>query len=115
MLKKDKDGKWIIESSDREAHSEPMKVTTYSVSEEALKKFEAFIKENNLISLSKRPASKDFVTDYSPWNFGIRLGKEDYSIYQYKMYSKKDNVLIKELRDKFLELKGDVISEKEEE
>jgi hypothetical protein len=114
MLKKDKDGKWIFESSDRQEHSSPLIITEYSVSEDKVKEFESFIKDNNVIALSKRPSSKDFATDYSPWNFDVRLGKSYYSIFQYKTYSKKDNQLIKELRDRFLDLKGDVISERQE-
>ena len=119
QLKKTKDGSWIYISSNRKELGEPMLVSTYSVSEDAVKEFEMFIKENDIVSLSKRPDSNDFVTDYSPWNYGIDFdcsasggsSLESYNISQYKKYSKKDFALMKELQERFTKLKGGLISE----
>ncbi|MBR3341070.1 MAG: hypothetical protein IKG30_05580 [Clostridiales bacterium] len=121
-LEKNDEGQWVFISRNRENHSEPFMVTTYAVDEVAAARFESFLKERNLISLSKRLDSKEFVTDYSPWSYGIvfdcsKIGGssfDDYCISQYRVYSKKDTELLKEIRDMFYALKGDVISEIEE-
>lgn len=121
-LEKNDEGQWVIISRNRENHSEPFVVTTFAVNEESAARFESFIKERNLISLTKRLDSKEFVTDYSPWSYGIvfdcsKIGGssfDDYRISQYRIYSKKDTELLKEVRDMFYSLKGDLISEIEE-
>ena len=90
--------------------------------DEATARFETFIKERNLISLSKRLDSKEFVTDYSPWGYGVvfdcsGIGGsifDDYRISQYKIYTKKDMELLNEVKEMFFSLRGDIISETEE-
>ena len=121
-LKKNDDGCWVIESRNRECHSDPFIVTTYAVDDEAVARFETFIKERNLISLSKRLDSKEFVTDYSPWSYGVvfdcsKIGGsnfDDYRISQYKIYTKRDNELLNEVKEMFFSLRGDIISETED-
>ena len=121
-LKKNDEGRWVIISRNREDHSDPFMVTTYAVNNESAARFERFIKERNLISLSKRLDSKEFVTDYSPWSYEIvfdcsMIGGssfDDYRIPQYRIYSKKDTELLKEVKDMFFSLRGDIISEMEE-
>ena len=118
-LQKDDDGRWVFVSRNREVHSDPFIVTTYSVDDEAVARFETFIKERKLISLSKRLDSKEFATDYSPWSFEIVFdcsnvggsSYENYRISQYRVYSKMDIKLLDETKDMFYALKGDIISE----
>ena len=118
-LKRDKDGSWIMVCRDREVHSEPTTVITYSVSEEAVTRLEEFIDKNKVIGLSKRPNSDLFATDYSPWSWNINYEttlfgktKRDYcSFAEYKRYSKRDYELLKELEKQFSALRGKKISE----
>lgn len=119
LLQKIDDGHWVFVSRNREVHSDPFMVTTYAVDDEAVSRFETFIKERKLISLTKRLDSKDFATDYSPWSYEIVFdcskaggsSYENYRISQYKVYSKTDMELLGEVRDMFYALKGDIISE----
>ena len=118
-LTKTENGEWNYITSNRSEHSEPMTVSTYAVSEQKVSEFETFIKESKFTALSKRPKSDVFVTDYSPWHFGIDFvssasGKrsyERYNITEYKKYSDKDRGLMKEVLDRFHALKGALISE----
>ena len=119
QLKKTKDGKWIYISIYRKEHGEPTITSTYSVSDNDVNKFESFIKEKKILSLTKRPKSSDFITDYSPWTYGIDFdcsasgGRtfESDNISQYRKYSNKDFALLKELDERFDKLKGELISE----
>ena len=118
-LKKNDDGAWLFISRDRDCHSDPFSVMTYSVSPESASVFEEYIKKINFISLSKRLKSSDFVTDYSPWHFTVvfdcsEIGGssyDDYGISQYRLYSPMDQKLMKEVKEKFYALKGELISE----
>lgn len=118
-LKKNDDGAWVFISRDRDCHSDPFSVMTYSVSPESASVFEEYIKKINFISLSKRLKSSDFVTDYSPWHFTVvfdcsEIGGssyDDYGISQYRIYSPMDQKLLKEVKEKFYALKGELISE----
>ncbi len=117
-LKKNDDGAWVFISRDRDCHSDPFSVMTYSVSPESASVFEEYIKKINFISLSKRLKSSDFVTDYSPWHFTVvfdcsEIGGssyDDYGISQYRIYSPMDQKLLKEVKEKFYALKGELIS-----
>lgn len=121
-LEKNDDGKWVFISRKRECHSEPTAVTTYSVSEGSASEFEAYIKKINLIKLTKRPKSNIFVTDYSPWSYSVVFdcssaggsSYDDYGISEYKMYSPADMKMLKDVNNRFYSLKGDLISETEE-
>ena len=121
-LRKDEDGKWKIITEDRESFNKPTKVTVYAADEEAVCLFEAFLKQKKTGSLANRPDSELFVTDYSPWHYGIEFEladeslpswkrRVDYSIGEYKRYSKKDYELIGEMRERFRALLGEVLSE----
>ena len=112
-------GEWIIISRNRESFDEPLIETTYAVSAEAAADFEAFLREKDIVSLSDRPDSTDFITDYSPWGYNLyfdnsSLGgnkRERYGIEEYKVYSERDCALLKELNQAFRDLRGDVLSE----
>lgn len=118
-LKKNDDGAWVFISRDRDCHSNPFTVLTYSVSPERASEFEEYIKKINFISLSKRLKSSEFVTDYSPWHFTVVFdcseiggsGYDDYGISQYRIYSPMDQKLLKEVKEKFNAIKGELISE----
>ncbi|MBO4326263.1 MAG: hypothetical protein J5950_03215 [Clostridia bacterium] len=118
-LERNENGNWIFVSRDREEHTSPTVVSTYSVSSESVAEFENYIKSRKVFSLAKRPKSDLFVTDYSPWTYSIEydktvLGKtkrEYCRITEYKKYSKKDNDRIKELHDRFMALRGQVLSQ----
>ena len=122
VLKKDADDKWIIEENAREDHSSPTHVTVYAVSEENVAAFEAFIRDKKVYDLPNRKDSDDFVTDYSPWGWRLEYTDPDSSkktweyvdIREYKKYSDSDYRLIKELREQFEGLKGEKISERDE-
>lgn len=122
-LQKDENGNWVIVSRNRESFDEPTIVTTYAVSEDALKEFETYLKESNITSLSDRKDSEDFATDYSAWNYSIVFdnsasgGKrnEFYSIGEYKKYSDKDYARLNDLNERFKKLYGKVLSEEIEE
>ena len=118
-LKRNDDGNFVFVTRDREWHNEPLTVKTYTVSSERAVEFEEYIKKVNFISLSKRLKSNDFVTDYSPWNYCVVFdcssiggdSYDDYSISQFRIYTPADQKLIKEVNERFLALKGDLISE----
>ena len=101
----------------------PTVVSTYAVSEEAVARFAEFILKKSVISLEKRPKSDMFVTDYSPWSWSIdyettqfgNTKRESCSIEQYKTYSRKDDELLDELKERFCALRGEKLSEKAEE
>ena len=121
-LRKEKDGRWICVCRDREAHCEPTVVTVYCVSDEAVARFEEFIKENGIFALENRPESDLFMTDYSPWSWNIDYdtvfsGKTErryFSLGEYRRYSGRDYELLRELERRFLALRGEKISETRE-
>ena len=121
-LKRDGDGNWFVECRDREVHSSPTVVTRYEAAPDAVREFEKFIDKSRVASLSKRPKSDDFVTDYSPWSYYFEyektvLGKtvnERCGIYEYRKYSRSDFELIDELTRRFNALRGRVLSEQTE-
>ena len=122
VLLKDSEGKWIMEVNEREDHSSPTHVTTYSVSEEDAASFEAFIREKRIYDLQNRKDSDEFITDYSPWGWRMEFANPDpdkklpeyVDIRQYKKYSNSDLELINALREKFNSLKGQMISQRDE-
>ena len=122
-LKKNDGGEWVFICRDRDCHSDPFTVKTYIVSPESASEFEEHIKKVNFISLSKRLKSNEFVTDYSPWHFSVVFdcstiggdSYDDYGISQYRIYSPMDQKLMKEVKEKFYALKGELISETTEE
>lgn len=123
LLEKNAEGAWIFVTSDREEHSGPETVITYSVSPEAASGFENFIKETNFVSLSTRRKSSDFITDYSPWSFSIEFdcyasggsSCEYFSIGEIREYTAMDRDLIKQVLAKFNALKSEKLSEVKEE
>ncbi len=118
-LMKNDGGEWIIECLDQETHDEPATITTYAVMDDDVERFETFIKGNNVLALTDRKDSDDFVTDYSPWSYSIifdnsSIGGDDYETYsidEFKEYSDADSELLKKLRKQFENLRGEVISE----
>ena len=118
-LEKGEDGKWVIVKRDRNMFSDPMEVTTYAVSDEALKKFLDFVREKNVLELCEREDSNLFITDYSAWYYGFTFDEssiggsriKSYNISQYKEYTDEDYKLLKELDQQFADLHGEVISQ----
>ena len=118
-LKKDGTGAWTMEYSDREDHSAPTVVTTFEADLGEVEKFEKFINARRVLSLEKRLKSSLFATDYSPWSYSIDYEKTEFgkavqrscSLSEYKLYSKRDLTLLKELRERFEALRGRKISE----
>ncbi|MBR6427025.1 MAG: hypothetical protein IKS28_04280 [Clostridia bacterium] len=118
-LEKDGTGAWTMEYSDREDHSAPTVVTTYEVPPGAAEDFEKFLNKKRVLSLEKRLKSSLFATDYSPWSYSIDYEKTEFgkavqrscSLSEYKLYSKRDLTLLKELRERFEALRGRKISE----
>ena len=119
VLKKNDDGEWIFESDNQNSLDDPLTTTIYAVTNDDVKEFEKFLDEKGIVSLQERMDSDVFVTDYSPWSYSIVFadpssdeGKEIWvSIGQYKEYSDEDYELLKELDQRFKELKGVVLSE----
>lgn len=117
---KNENGEWIIESHDRESISEHIKITTYAVSMEDVRRFDTFIREKDVVSLGDREDSGEFVTDYNPWHYVIKLADptsdgllgDRYSIEEYRQYSDEDYALLKELDQLFKDIHGEIISEK---
>ncbi|MCR5734823.1 MAG: hypothetical protein K6G22_09485 [Lachnospiraceae bacterium] len=121
-LSKDDKGEWIIESYDRDIFSDPIEITTYAVSQEAVNEFAAFLSEKDVISLSTRKESKDFVTDYTPFSISIWYEKkpgeknwDSYQIEEYRVYSDDDYALLKEFTEKFHSLRGRKLSVRQQE
>lgn len=118
-LKKDGTGAWTMEYSDREDHSAPTVVTTYEVPPGAAEDFEKFLNKKRVPALDRRPESRDFATDYSPWGYGIEYEKTvagktvrcRCGLSQYRRYSKRDYALLNELGKRFEALRGRKISE----
>lgn len=121
-LERNGDGEWKIVSRNRNSFGEPMIVTTYSVSADAVGRFVTFLEENDVLSLEDRPDDDLFATDYSPWSYravfdnsaGGGDAYESCSIGEYKQYSERDYELLKELNRQFRSLFGAVVSETEE-
>lgn len=118
-LQKNDSGDWVIVCTDRNSFDEPTKITTYAVDDEAVKDFESFIKQKNIVDLENRKESDEFITDYSSWSYTIRFDnssvggdeRKDYRIEEYKKYSKRDHTLLEKLYERFNGLKKEVISE----
>ena len=123
MSLKKEENRWVMICRDREYYNAPTTVAVYAVSSEAVAEFEDFIVKNRILSLEKRPKSRAFVTDYSPWRYSVdyektALGKtatEYCSIGQYKVYSALDRLKLEKLRERFLALRGEKLSETVEE
>lgn len=122
-LRKGPDGAWIIDCTDRERHDLPKVTATYAVDHRAVSELAAFIAENNILSLEKRPQSNLFVTDYHPWcwymdydatTFGKRERKY-WRIEEHQRYSTRDYKIINELRGRFEALREEKLSETTEE
>lgn len=121
-LRRDPTGRWVLECRDRIVHNEPTTVTTYEVSDAAVEEFESFILKNKVFTLCNRRKGDLFATDYSQWSFGIDYEKKSFgkTVFQwcnfdeYKEYSKRDQALIEELRERFLALRGQQLSKTEE-
>ncbi|MCR5651694.1 MAG: hypothetical protein K6F86_10995 [Lachnospiraceae bacterium] len=115
----DEKGNRIIVCRDCETFMEPVSVRTYAVTDDQFDVFESFIRERNILDLANRKDSDLFVTDYSPWEFVLVFdnssvgGKayETYHISEYKEYSGRDKELLKELSDRFHDLRGELLSE----
>jgi Predicted Zn-dependent hydrolases of the beta-lactamase fold len=118
-LEKNENGQWVIISRDKENMGEPMIETTYEVSDEAVKGFDTFIRDKNILSLQNRKDSDEFITDYSSWNYSFTYDNssiggdswEMYSLGQYKVYSDEDFKLLKELDKQFQDMHGKKLSE----
>ena len=119
-LKKDENDNWIIETRDREEIGEPETVVTYAVSDNAFKRFMAFVEDKKILDLSKRPTSGDFCTDYSPWGYSFMYKNmstrktEWFRFDQYKKYSDRDSALLDELSRLFEDLRGRQLSSRKE-
>ena len=122
-LQKTPDGGWILACTRRERHDLPKVTATYAVDHRAVAELAAYIVENGILSLEKRPQSNLFVTDYHPWGwymdydatiFGKRERKY-WRIEEYQRYSTRDYKLLNELRQRFEALRGEKLSETTEE
>ena len=122
-LGQNKDGSWVMECRDRRMHSSPTVVVTYEVAPEAVEEFEAFVIRKRVLSRGTRPKSGLVATEYSPWSYSIdcnktRFGRtvSDYCRFsEYQKYSGSDRELLKELNSRLMGLKGNKLSETEEE
>ena len=122
-LSRDENGQWVIVSKDRTVFSDPTTVTTYAVSEEAVRDFISFIAEEKVLELVDRKESDLFITDYSPWSFTFvfrstsekDIRPKRFYITEYREYSKKDSSLIKAMEQRFRATRGEVLSETTEE
>lgn len=122
-LHRDETGQWVIVSRNRNVFSDPASVMTYAVSEEAVREFVSFIAEKKVLELEDRKDSDLFITDYSPWSFTFvfsnpsekSLRTKICTLAEYKMYSDEDRRLIDELEQRFLAMRGEIISETTEE
>ncbi len=121
VFRKDREtGGTVVETSDREWHSDPLTVCGYEVNAEALAELEAFISKKKIMRLEKRPKSNLFATDYSPWRINFdysftRFGKvvkKDASLAQYRFYTRSDRANIDELIGKFKLLRGEKLYER---
>ena len=118
-LKQTKDGEWILVCKDREYYNAPTYVITYRVTPEAIGEFEDFLRKKRIPALSARPKSRLFATDYHPWSYSIEYSRslfgrektEDRSLEEYRLYSRRDYKLLKELKERFQALKKEKISE----
>ncbi len=117
MLMKDPQEGWIIISYNRDMIGQPTSVTTYEVSPKRLLQFDKFIMENDIVSMADRAQGSNFMTDYSPWTYTIRIkgsadeGSKYYTFDDYLEYSEEDYKLIEKLNKRFEDLRGDVIKE----
>ncbi len=117
-LKKDESGVWRYVSEDREDFREPVTVTVYSVKQDDAESFIEFLSDVDVTGLEDRPDSDMFVTDYSPWSVFLSMDAPDKGPYrmsfcriqEYKKYSADDYKLINEIKKRFADLRGDVVS-----
>ena len=119
-LQKNEAGDWVIISYDREMYSDPLTITTYAVSGDAVEQFEAFLKEHKVPALFDRKDSDLFATDYSPWSLSMEFVDDSgqwrsYTLSEYKEYSDQDDELIREVKAQFAGLHGENLSQVEEE
>ena len=122
-LQKQESGEWVIVSTASEDHNSPTVTTTYSVLPEALAEFETFLNKKKILSLSKRPKSDMFITDYSPWSYSFdyettsfgKVKRSYCSFGEYLDYSKRNRELLDELSKRFAGLYGEKLSETVEE
>lgn len=122
-LQKQENGEWVISSTNSEDHNSPTVTMTFSVLPEALAELENFINTKKILSLSKRPKSDMFITDYSPWSYSFDYETKSFgkvkrsycSFGQYLNYSKRDLKLLDELSKRFSALYGEKLSETVEE
>ena len=122
-LRKTPDGGWTLACTRREHHDLPKVTATYAVDQRAVAELAAYIVENGILSLEKRPQSNLFVTDYHPWGWymdydATTFGKRErkyWRIEEYQRYSSRDYKLLNELRRRFEALRGEKLSETTEE
>ncbi|MCR5509769.1 MAG: hypothetical protein K6F54_02245 [Lachnospiraceae bacterium] len=120
-LRRDTDGRWGIVSYKRDGISAPLVITTYAVEKDDLIRFDAFLKERDILSLEEREESNDFMTDYNPWSYVITLkdpatGDRDiHKLEEYRVYSQDDYSAIKEMDQLFADIHGKVLSRETEE
>ncbi|MBR4394873.1 MAG: hypothetical protein IKT01_00550 [Eubacteriaceae bacterium] len=122
-LCRNENGQWVMICKDRTVFSDPTTVTTYAVSEEAVRDFISFIAEEKVLELVDRKESDLFITDYSPWSFTFvfrstsekDIRPKRYNITEYKEYSKGDRSLIQNMQQRFRAMRGEVLSETTEE
>lgn len=117
----DESGTYRIIDRNREHFGLPTVVKTYAVSGD-VDAFEAFLLRK-IAPLRFRLKNSLFATDYSPWrlsaDFAEENGKkpriEEFSIGQYRIYTKKDMALLDEAKKRFESLRGELLSETAEE
>ncbi len=120
-LRRDKDGRWVIVSYKREDFSKPVVITTYAVEKDDLLRFDAFLKERDILSLEAREESNDFMTDYNPWSYVITLkdpatgDRSVHKLEEYRVYSQDDYSAIKEMDQLFADMHGKVLSKETKE
>ena len=123
LLAQDESGAWRMAGRDCEAHNMPTVVAVYAVTDEAVAQLAEFIRKHRVLKLEQRPKSDLFATDYSPWSFYIdweqtlfgKTAQKSCGFGEYKNYSTRDYGVIKALRERFTALRGEKLSESEEE
>lgn len=122
-LRKGPDGAWIMVCTDRERHDLPKVTATYAVDHRAVAELAAYIVENGILSLERRPKSNLFVTDYHPWCWSMdydatafgKTQRKYWSIEEHQRYSARDYKILNELRGRFEAVAGERIAETTEE
>ena len=115
-LRQDTDGRWVIISFKRDGVAAPTVITTYAVERDDLIRFDAFLKERDIVSLETREDSGAFMTDYNPWSYSIRIkdpetgGTSVHTLEEYRLYSQDDIAVINEMNQLFGDIHGKVLS-----